>query len=243
MDSISSSERIAFDFEKKKFFIHKQTLFRDLPLTEGDSQPCPLSEILRQLPEVIFENWDYVKKENKTLASFFERWNYFYKASQKADLPLFEGNFLKTIIEQTCLGEKDFNVLLEKDWTYFLLASLNSENKKDFESCPEKVQVPSGSWIPVSYPNEGEEKPPFIAVRLQEVFGWIKTPQIGPQKVPIVIHLLAPNYRPVQVTQDLESSWASGYNEVRKTLKIKYPKHSWPENPLTAAAVAKGRPK
>jgi ATP-dependent helicase HrpB len=57
-----------------------------------------------------------------------------------------------------------------------------------------------------------------------------------------VIHLLGPNYRPVQVTQDLASFWKNTYNEVRKELRLKYPKHSWPEDPLTAIAVAKGRP-
>jgi ATP-dependent helicase HrpB len=76
-----------------------------------------------------------------------------------------------------------------------------------------------------------------VSVKLQELFGLAETPRIGPSKTPITFHLLAPNRRPVQTTQDLKSFWERTYPEVRKELRGRYPKHPWPEDPWTAPAT------
>jgi len=80
-----------------------------------------------------------------------------------------------------------------------------------------------------------------LAVRLQELFGWADTPRVAMGRVPIVLHLLGPNFRPVQITDDLRSFWATTYFQVRKDLRARYPKHAWPEVPGSARAEAKGR--
>jgi ATP-dependent helicase HrpB len=77
----------------------------------------------------------------------------------------------------------------------------------------------------------------MLSVRLQEIFGWQETPTLNQGKIPILIELLSPGYKPVQLTQDLKSFWSIGYFEVKKELKMRYPKHSWPDNPLLAEAV------
>jgi ATP-dependent helicase HrpB len=76
-------------------------------------------------------------------------------------------------------------------------------------------------------------------VKLQELFGLAETPRIGKRREPVVLSLLAPNGRPVQVTRDLRSFWSRTYQEVRKELRARYPKHPWPEDPWTAAPTAK----
>jgi ATP-dependent helicase HrpB len=81
----------------------------------------------------------------------------------------------------------------------------------------------------------------YVDVRLQELFGLNVHPKIAGGKIPITFRLLGPNYRPVQVTSDILSFWNNAYKEVRKELRARYPKHSWPEDPLTAQAEAKGR--
>jgi ATP-dependent helicase HrpB len=108
------------------------------------------------------------------------------------------------------------------------------------EQAPTHVTVPSGSRIPVDY---ADPEAPALAVRLQEVFGWTETPRIAGGKVPLTLHLLSPAHRPVQVTRDLASFWRSGYFEVRKDLKGRYPKHSWPDDPLQATPTARARPR
>jgi len=103
---------------------------------------------------------------------------------------------------------------------------------------PTHLAVPSGSRIPIDYSGT-----PTVSVRLQEVFGMQQTPSVGDGKVPLTLQLLSPAQRPVQVTRDLVSFWARGYPEVRKELKGRYPKHYWPDDPLTAEATARVRRK
>ncbi len=100
---------------------------------------------------------------------------------------------------------------------------------------PESIEVPTGSKITIQYSLTGG--PPVLAVRLQEIFGWLETPNIAEGKIPLQMQLLSPAYRPVQVTMDLQSFWQKGYQEVRKDLRGRYPKHSWPEDPFTAQPV------
>jgi ATP-dependent helicase HrpB len=116
-----------------------------------------------------------------------------------------------------------------------LLALLPWEKRARLdELAPERFTVPSGSSIAIDY---ADPAAPVLAVRLQEVFGLMDTPRIGGGRVPVTLHLLSPAYRPVQVTRDLASFWRTGYFEVRKDLRGRYPKHHWPEDPLTAPPV------
>ncbi len=96
---------------------------------------------------------------------------------------------------------------------------------------PTHVTVPTGSRIGVDYGDPGS---PALAVRLQEMFGLVETPAVGGGRVPLTLHLLSPAGRPVQVTRDLAGFWRTTYYDVRKDLKGRYPKHSWPDDPLLA---------
>ena len=122
-----------------------------------------------------------------------------------------------------------------------LLHHLDYQQQKALDHlAPEKIMVPSGSQIKISYASDGEA--PVLAVRLQELFGMLQTPRINDGKTPLLLHLLSPGFKPVQVTSDLRSFWEKTYFEIRKDLKRRYPKHYWPDNPLDAAAV-RGVPK
>jgi len=107
------------------------------------------------------------------------------------------------------------------------------------ELAPARIQVPSGSNIKIEYLPKGAT--PIISVRLQEVFGLEHTPTLNNGRAKTVLHLLSPGYKPVQVTTDLHSFWNNTYHEVKKELQRRYPKHSWPDDPWSATAVAKGR--
>jgi ATP-dependent helicase HrpB len=100
---------------------------------------------------------------------------------------------------------------------------------------PHRLKVPSGSTIKLKYYADGSS--PEMAVRLQEVFGLIDTPTVNGGRNKVLMHLLSPAYRPVQVTQDLKSFWTTIYPQVRKELRIRYLKHSWPEDPFIAEAI------
>ena len=105
------------------------------------------------------------------------------------------------------------------------------------------MQVPSGSNIRIDYEDaDKSDGAPRIACRIQELFGLLETPRVADGRVPLVIHLLAPNMRPCQVTRDLRSFWQTTYPEVRKELKGRYPKHYWPDDPFIAVATAPSSP-
>ncbi len=100
---------------------------------------------------------------------------------------------------------------------------------------PEKLSVPSGSNIKLMYRDNGQA--PVLAVRIQEVFGLADTPKINDGKQGVLMHLLSPGFKPVQITDDLQSFWSNAYFEVKKELKRRYPKHVWPDNPTEEPAI------
>ena len=113
-----------------------------------------------------------------------------------------------------------------------LQAQMTWKQQKELDQqAPTHLTVPTGSKIHVDY---SSNKIPVLAVRLQEMFGLSETPTIAGRKIPVMIHLLSPGRRPVQVTQDLGSFWKTSYQEVKKELKGRYPKHYWPDDPLQA---------
>ncbi len=103
---------------------------------------------------------------------------------------------------------------------------------------PARMEVPGGGHYQIDYAVEGD---PTLRVRLQEMFGLQSAPQIAEGRARLKIELLSPAGRPVAVTQSLETFWVNAYPDVRKDLRGRYPKHFWPEDPLTAQAVAPRR--
>jgi ATP-dependent helicase HrpB len=116
-------------------------------------------------------------------------------------------------------------------------AHLPPDLRRDLDRlAPDRITVPSGRHARLDYNEDGSVS---ASVKLQELFGLSETPRVGPKREPVVLALLAPNGRPVQVTRDLPSFWDRVYPEVRKELRGRYPKHPWPENPWTAAPTAR----
>ena len=105
---------------------------------------------------------------------------------------------------------------------------------------PTHFVVPSGSRLPIDYMDGGV---PTLSVRLQEMFGMSVTPSVAVGRLPLLLKLLSPAGRPVQITRDLVSFWSRGYHEVKKDLKGRYPKHYWPDDPYTAAPTRRARPR
>ncbi len=136
--------------------------------------------------------------------------------------------FLSGVSKQSELAKLDMNAIIRSILPWEL------ESKLD-RLAPERIEVPTGSRIKVSYDKHGG--PPVVEVRLQEMFGLLETPTINEGRTRVLLHLLSPGYKPVQVTQDLRSFWENTYHDVRKELRMRYPKHHWPEDPWTAEPV------
>lgn len=137
-------------------------------------------------------------------------------------------------------GYKSRSDLQRLNMKDILESLLTWEQRRELDgSAPTHWTVPSGSRLPIDY---SDPDAPFLAVRLQELFGLPSTPCIAGGKVPLTLHLLSPAQRPVQVTRDLASFWRNTYFEVRKDLKGRYPKHYWPDDPLQAPATRRAKP-
>src|SRR5205823_3763734 len=113
------------------------------------------------------------------------------------------------------------------------IAFAGSEKNLD-RLAPLTIPLPSGRTAKLDYRDDGSI---VAAVKLQELFGLAETPRIGPKQTPVTFELLAPNGRPVQVTKDLKSFWNGAYQEVRKQLRARHPRHPWPDDPWTAEAT------
>ena len=121
----------------------------------------------------------------------------------------------------------------------FILSEAGHDRRELDRLAPTRMEVPSGSHMLIHY--EGDE--PTCEVRLQECFGLMATPKVAGGKVPVVMTLLSPAQRPIQITKDLAGFWKEGYQLVRKDMRGRYPKHYWPEDPFTAVATRRVRPR
>lgn len=111
---------------------------------------------------------------------------------------------------------------------------------------PVRITVPSGMERPIHYAVDADgisPQAPVLAVKLQELFGLSDTPRIADGRIPLTLHLLSPGGRPLQVTQDLRNFWANTYAEVKKEMKGRYPRHPWPDDPWTANATHRAKPR
>ncbi len=128
-----------------------------------------------------------------------------------------------------CEGLRSFADLKQADLTGALMRQLSAEQRRVLQLvAPDRWQLPSGRSARVNY---SRDKDPWMESRLQDFFGLKETPRVGGGKVPVVLHLLAPNQRPVQTTTDLAGFWVKWYPQIRKELMRRYPRHKWPEEP------------
>ena len=152
-------------------------------------------------------------------------WPDFSDAGLLASLEGWLGSALEGVRKRDDFAKLDVYALLKSLLPWKLTSLLE-------ELAPTHLTVPSGHKVKLGYALDGGA--PVLAVKLQEMFGQAETPTVGGGRVPVLLHLLSPARRPVQVTQDLKSFWNSGYPQVRKELRGDYPRHPWPEDPWNA---------
>ena len=148
-------------------------------------------------------------------------------------------NLLVTLEDWLAPYLNDVNTLADfkrLDLTSILNTLLSWDKQQRLEQlAPKRLTVPSGSSIAIDY----SQSPPVLAVKLQEMFGCQETPTIANGRIALLVHLLSPAGRPLQITQDLAGFWHTSYHDVKKDMKGRYPKHPWPDDPLQAVATRK----
>ncbi len=230
---LTEATEVAFDPVSQRVSARRRRYWEDL-LLEETTAPITDAEVAAQvLAQAAREHWDRVfPRDDSAVAGFVARAQWLREQLPEADVPALDEPALQGLLPALCQGCRSFAELSHAPWLAALRGLFRWEQLQILDrDAPERLNVPSGRAIPLHYE---QGKPPVLAVRIQEVFGWTETPRIARGRVPVLLHLLAPNLRPQQVTDDLQSFWTNGYPVVRKELRRRYPRHAWPEDPRTA---------
>lgn len=244
-DSIRADHEITYNHDKGEIYRKTVKKLDHIILEEGPAHLANPEEIAEALPQVLISRWNEFANKNEDLRELAEKISFLKSHKTLFDLGLqtqlesfqFEDeDFKKDFCTMAAQGQTQFQKVCHSDLSFLISTLLPPEIFNLIKKLPKAIEVPSGSRIKVHY---SVGKNPYIEVRIQELFGWTETPQIL-DTFPLVIHLLGPNFKPMQVTSDLKSFWNQTYADVRKELRLKYPKHQWPEDPRQGVAEAKG---
>ncbi|MGM0574666.1 MAG: ATP-dependent helicase HrpB [Myxococcota bacterium] len=225
-------DRITWDEGRERVLASRVRRFRDLVLEET---PIPLDDrdtAAEVLAEAAAKDPQRALDPDERARALLRRMALLAEAMPEPGLPEDPWSWVRELLPELCHGLSSFEDLRRLPLARRLEERLPWTWRQALdEHAPTRFRVPSGSRIRIDYPAEG---PPVLAVKVQEVFGWTATPAIAGGRVPLVLHLLNPAGRPLQVTRDLESFWRRTWPEVRKEMRSRYPKHRWPEDPMAA---------
>jgi ATP-dependent helicase HrpB len=237
-DALRRERSVQFDEGRGRVVGVSTLSYRDLTLREDRSAPVDPTLAGQELARVLSARGRDVFEKDEAAGLWLARFDLASRALPELDWPRFDQAGWSELIGLACQGKRSevevsggpLLAILKSRLTY-------AQNQRLDELVPEALVVPSGNRIRLDY-RAGAA--PVLAVRLQELFGWPETPKVAAGRVTVLLHLLGPNYRPVQITEDLASFWANTYFQVRKDLRSRYPRHSWPDDPLKAPAESRG---
>jgi len=224
---------LEFDESRDRVAAWKRTRYEDLIIAEAEVPPPDAAETARVLAAAAAERLDRaLPLDDPEVAAFLARVRSLADWMPELALPRFTEDELRGLLPALAAGRKSFAELRRAPLLDVLQGALSYQQLEAVRrEAPERLEVPSGSQIRIAYE---PGKPPVLAARIQEMFGLAETPRVAAGRVPVLLHLLAPNGRPQQVTHDLRSFWENTYRQVRKELAGRYPKHAWPEDPWNA---------
>ncbi len=235
----STRERVTWNEEQERVEVRKVEMLGKLTLKEMQLKSTDNPEVTEVLLDEIEAMGLEVLQWSKEATKLRERVNFLHHYDKS--FPDFSDDYLRENLEEWLAPYlTDISTLKAVqtiDLHNILLGLLSYEQTQKLDTlAPAKLKVASSSNIAIDYTNPTQ---PILAVRLQEMFGTTETPSIMGGKVRLMLHLLSPASRPMQMTKDLESFWANTYDEVKKELRGKYKKHYWPDDPLEAQATSK----
>jgi ATP-dependent helicase HrpB len=232
VDLLRTSIEVAFDEERERVIAWKRTRYEDLTIRETEV-PASGEAAERLLAETAAARPDRaLALDDPEVAGFLTRVRWLAGWMPDLSLPLFDTESFARILPALAAGKRSFAELRRAPLLPILESALSWEQRQALEKeAPERLEVPSGSRVRIAYE---PGRPPVLAARIQEMFGLAETPRLAGGRAPVLLHLLAPNGRPQQVTHDLRSFWENTYPQVRKELQGRYPRHAWPLDPWNA---------
>jgi ATP-dependent helicase HrpB len=222
---MKSEQRVVFDSATRRVQADQIVLFRDLVVSSKRIDPPPADDAARILAEEVLAGrlqlpaWDHGVEQWILRLNLLARW------CPELQLPPIEDEDRRHIIEQVCLGAVSYKELKDREVKSAVMSWLSASQREVLNKyAPERVTLVNGRTPKVTYERD---TPPYISLRIQELFGVAQTPAIAMGRVSLSVHILAPSMRPVQVTADLANFWREHYPRIKQELQRKYPKHEW----------------
>jgi ATP-dependent helicase HrpB len=229
--AIVAERALVFDRQREAVVERSRERYADLVLAESVRGATDRTTAGELLAAAVRADPELLARVAVAEGSLLARLRFLATAMPELALPA-AGTLLDAAVQANAAGRRTVAELIESDLRGTVRGLLDHAQRSALErDAPEAYRLPGGRVAPITYE---PGRPPAVAARIQEVFGLLETPRLAAGRVPLVVQLLAPNHRPVQVTDDLASFWRTTYFEVRKQLRGRYPKHAWPEDPLTA---------
>lgn len=225
------------DAEQGRVVAVRQQRYRDLPLRSARGGELPHGAARELLQPLLAQDpWRWLG-EQKELRLLADRVAWLRQRMPDVELPAVDAAAIAAAAILLLGDATDLRSLRDADVLGALLGTWTHPQRQLIDRhAPDRIRLPSGRTTPIDY---GAEAGPTVRGRMQEFFGLPSVAALAGGRVPVVLELLAPNHRPVQVTTDLPSFWANVYPQVRRELARRYPRHSWPEDPLAAAPEAR----
>ena len=230
----------AWDDSRRRVVAKKETVFRDLVLESRESDHGvnldAAAEILaaRVLSgELVLKHWDAAVDQWCARLSCLGKW------MPELELPGWGEEDRAAAVAQICHGAVAYKDIKERQVWPVLKEWLSAPQRAALDSyAPERITLANGQQPKITYEIG---KDPWIALRVKDLFGVWQTPAVANGRAPLLVHILAPNQRPWQMTKDLASFWASGYAQMKKEIAGRYPKHPWPDDPKAWLAAGGGK--
>jgi len=224
--AIRETREVVWNRQAERVDATERMLYEGLALHESSAPDARGEEVSRALAAAARERGVYAFAPEGTLERWLARARF---AAEHGSVQAPDDAAVDRALETLCEGKRSFAELRQTSLLDVLQAALGAGSAARVAAlAPERVTLAAGRTVRISYE---PGKPPWVESYLQDFFGMTATPRVAEGRVPLVLHLLAPNKRAVQVTSDLEGFWQRHYPAIRKELGRKYPRHSWPEDP------------
>lgn len=235
--ALTTAEALYFDEARERVCARRETRYEDLVLESVEVQEFDAASARALLLARAAADPQRALDPSESLRALLTRLQCLAEWMPELALPVVDEATLVRDLEPWCENPRSFEALRSLPLHEVALAGLDVRQRRALEEhAPESWTTPAGQNRRLEYERG---KPPVLSVRLQELFGLPSTPTVAAGRVPVLLHLLSPSRQVVQVTQDLASFWNNTYPQVRKDLRGRYPKHSWPEDPWTAPPTSR----
>ena len=218
-------ERVEFDRSTKRVVAFEERCFHGLAIESRRIEPPPAEAAARVLASLVLQNEIPMKGWDHGVDQWILRTNLLSRWCPEYEIPEIGDEERAYLVEQICVGAVSAKDVRERPARGVVMNWLSPMQKELVESqAPERVALPNGKKPKVSY---SADNPPYVSLRIQEMYELKELPKIAGGKVQVIIHVLAPNMRPVQVTSDLQRFWSEHYPKIKSELQRRYPKHEW----------------